>query len=281
MELASLVQIQLRDDVDQDNRNPRLQIRNLSPVKRKLIKEIAYSYYEFFGELNVAHIAKKRGIKIDWILEAGCHDGSDSVELFKSFNPNRYLAFEPDETARVKALQRFKSTGTNIIEMYPFGLSNHNFMKFLKYEAEGKGSGSTHLADEGDDVIAVKVFDELVTVEEESGLLWLDVEGHALQALQGMSNALQRIVIARVEVQLHTRNSDFVRDFSAVILLMKKFDLLPIFGPVYPGYFGDIIFLRKEFLRPHDKFRSRVLKFQMELLHLGLYPIIKKPTKIL
>ena len=241
--------------------------------------QLARRYYDYFGNLDVVSIVKAHQMSIDWILEAGCHDGSDSVTLVKELNPVRYLAFEPDETARAKALQRFESTGTHRIEMYPFGLSNYNSMRFLKYEAEGKGSGSTHLADEGDDVIEVKVFDELVTVEEGSGLLWLDVEGHALQALQGMKNALHRIVIAKIEVQLHTRNSDFVRDFIEVILLMEKSDLFPIFGPVYPGYFGDIIFLRKEFLRPYDKFRSRILKFQMGLLHLGVYQIIKKPTK--
>jgi len=136
--------------------------------------QLARRYYNYFGNLDVVSVAKKRQISIDWILEAGCHDGSDSVTLVKEFNPVRHLAFEPDETARAKALQRFESTGTNRIEMYPFGLSNQNSMRFLKYEAEGEGSGSTHFADEGDDVIAVKVFDELVTVEEDSGLLWLD-----------------------------------------------------------------------------------------------------------
>jgi FkbM family methyltransferase len=248
---------------------------------QKHLKQLSRQYYKFFGNLDVVSIVENRQISIDWILEAGCHDGSDSVTLARAFKPIRYLAFEPDETARERALQRFRYTGTSTIELYPFGLSNHNSMKFLKYEAEGKGSGSTHLTDEGDDPIAVKVFDELIIVEEVSGLLWLDVEGHALQALQGMSTALSRIVIAKVEVQLHTRNSDFIRDFAEVIQIMKQFDLLPIFGPVYPGYFGDIVFLRKDFFKPYDKFRGKILIFQMKFLHSCFYPMINKPTRIL
>ena len=278
MGLVSLVRIQPRDAVDLDNRNPRLQIRNLSPVKRKLIKKIAYSYYEFFGELDVAYIAKKRQIKIDWILEAGCHDGSDSVELFKNFNPNRYLAFEPDETARVKASRLFSEKKLEKIELFPLGLSSNDERKFLKYEAEGKGSGSTHFSASGEDAVNVISFDEHFQVQENSGLLWLDVEGHALQALTGMTKSLHKIAIARVEVQLHKRDGDFPQDFIEIVELMKQVSLIPIFGPVYPGYFGDIIFVNRNLINIRDKARSKLLILQMNFLHLFLYPRINKPT---
>lgn len=278
MELVSHVRIRRRGVAGLDNRNPRLQIRNLSPVKRKLIKKIAFSYYEFFGELNVAHIAKKRGIKIDWILEAGCHDGSDSVELFKNFNPNRYLAFEPDETARVKASRLFAEKKLEKIELSPLGLSSNDERKFLKYEAEGKGSGSTHFSSSGEDAVDAVAFDEHFQVQENSGLLWLDVEGHALQVLTGMTKSLHKITIARVEVQLHKRDGDFPQDFIEIIELMKQRSLIPIFGPVYPGYFGDIIFVNRNSINLRDKARSKWLILQMNFLHLFLYPRINKPT---
>ena len=240
-------------------------------------KTVLYFIYRLFGELDVVDIAKKRGIKIDWVLEAGCHDGSDSVSLYESFNPERYLAFEPDETARTRAERAFKLSKIETIELYPYGLSNVNSKRYLKYEAEGKGSGSTHFTDTGEDLVEIRAFDDHFTVKQQSGLLWLDVEGHTLQALDGMVASLHQIVIARVEVQLHTRNKDFIQDFLEVAQVMQKMSLAPVYGPIYPGYFGDIIFIDYKLLRIKDKFRSKFLWWTMQFLHLYFYPKIKKP----
>ena len=110
--------------------------------------------------------------------------------------------------------------------------------------------------------------------------MWLDVEGHAVPALEGMTDALARIAIARVEVQLHTRSEDFKQDFIQVISLMKQSSLVPIFGPIYPGYFGDIIFLRAELFNWKDLIRSKLVLFHLKILHLHIYPKLKKPTPI-
>ena len=249
-----------------------------SQKKSKSLKTIFYYFYKLFGELDVVAIAKKRGIKIDWILEAGCHDGSDSVILYQNFKPERYLAFEPDEAARTQAELAFKLSKVETIELHPFGLSNVNAKKYLKYEAEGKGSGSTHFADTGEDVVEIRVFDDHFTVHQQSGLLWLDVEGHTLQALDGMAVSLQQIVIARVEVQLHTRNKDFFQDFLEVTQVMLKMSLVPVYGPIYPGYFGDIIFVDSNLLKTKDKLRSKILWLLMKFLHLHFYPKINKPS---
>jgi FkbM family methyltransferase len=244
----------------------------------KSIKQVAYFLYRFFGESDVVAIAKKRGINIDWVLEAGCHDGSDSVRLHENLHPERYLAFEPDETARTQAELTFALGKLDAIELYPYGLSNVNSMKYLKYEAEGKGSGSTHFADTGEDVVEIRVFDDHFNVHQSSGLLWLDVEGHTLQALDGMSISLQQIVIARVEVQLHTRSKDFIQDFLEVVKVMQKMSLIPVYGPIYPGYFGDIIFMDSNLLKTRDKLRSKFLRVLLKFLHLYFYPKIKKPS---
>jgi FkbM family methyltransferase len=244
------------------------------------ISTLKNAYYSFFGDLDVVQIAKRHKIDVTWILEAGCHDGSDSIELFEQLKPTRYLAFEPDKVARLKAEKSFKVNQLSAIELYPVGLSNENSVKFLKYEAEGEGSGSTHFSDKGTDQVKICRFDECFTVNESLGLLWLDVEGHAIQALEGMTDALRKIVIARIEIQLHTRNEDFEQDFIGVIHLMKQASLVPIFGPIYPGYFGDIIFLRAEFFTWKDKIRSKLLLFHLKTLHLYIYPKLNKPSPI-
>jgi FkbM family methyltransferase len=249
---------------------------SLSPSK--FLRKAVNSYYQLLGNLDVVQIANDRLIQIDWILEAGCHDGSDSVELSNSFHPIRYLAFEPDKTARLKAAMTIEANQIENIELYPFGLSNVDKIVFLKYEAEGKGSGSTHFSDEGEDSVKICTFDNHFEIIEKNGLLWLDVEGHALQALEGMRKSLKSIAIARVEVQLHTRNKDFVRDFKRIIRLMKSASLVPIYGPVHPSHFGDIIFARSSQLSFRDKVRGRFLLLNIHFFHSLLFPLLRKPS---
>ena len=76
---------------------------------RKIVRSSVDWYYLFLGNMDVIEIAKRRSIDIDWILEAGCHDGSDTVVLSNYFQPDRYLAFEPDATARIKAIKLLKA----------------------------------------------------------------------------------------------------------------------------------------------------------------------------
>lgn len=235
--------------------------------------------YRSFENADVVKIASDRRIKIDFVIAAGCHNGSDTVNIMNSLNPLRYLAFEPDSFARIQAEKTFLNNMLIKVELHPQGLSNVNSQKHLKYEAEGKGSGSTHLSDFGEDQVEVLVFDEHFKVTQNSGLLWLDVEGHALQALEGMKTVLKKIAIARIEVQLHTRNDEFAQDFMQVIEVMREASLVPCFGPIRPGYFGEIIFINSKFLSSKDKLQGKILWIVMKLLHLTLYLKLNKlPT---
>lgn len=175
------------------------------------------------------------------------------------------------------ASKRFKLEELKDIELYPVGLSNEETSVYLKYEAEGKGSGSTHFSNVGEDLVRICKFDDNYSIEEKNGLLWLDVEGHATQALEGMMNSLHAFAIARVEVQLHTRNKDFVRDFKKVITYMNKGSPIPVFCPIHPSFFGDIVFVRASLLPLRDRLRSRILLFHMYLFNMILFLLLRKP----
>lgn len=245
----------------------------------KIIRRAIYGYYQYLGNVDVVEIAKRRSIEIDWILEAGCHDGSDTVVLSNHFQPDRYLAFEPDGAARLKAVKLFLARGLDSVELYPFGLSDIDTTMYLKYEAEGKGSGSTHFNVTGEDSVEIRNFDSHYKIMQKTGLLWLDVEGHAVQALEGMSHSLNLISIARIEAQIHTRGKDFVKDVDRVIQIMAEAGLIPIYGPVHPSCFGDIIFVRTSKLSFRDKARSKLLLFNMYCFHALLFPLLRKPAR--
>ena len=111
-------------------------------------------------------------------------------------------------------------------------------------------------------------------------LLWLDVEGHTLQALQGMQRALSNVVLAKIEVQLHTRNEDFKKDLFEVMKIMKKASLIPIYGPIHPSYFGDVIFVHRENAPIKFKIRSKILITHFFLLHKVAYPALGKLPRL-
>ncbi len=242
------------------------------------LRRLSRLYYGLFENLNVIELALGRKIEVNCVVEAGCHDGTDTIILEEFFKPIKYLAFEPDSTARSKALALFEKHKKHSIEIFDFGLSDKDSSGYLKYEADGAGSGSSHFRITGEEYVSVKAFDEHFQINNYKGLLWLDVEGHTTQVLSGMKNALNYIQLARIEVQLHTRNEDFKQDYEKVIHILKKADLIPIYGPIYPGFFGDLIFIKSTDAVFFDRMRSKLLRLHMLILHKHVYPRMNKPN---
>ncbi len=236
-------------------------------------------YYKFWSEVNLSRVSQSYKIEVLWIVEAGCHDASDTVELNFKYNPEHYFAFEPDPVAFLKAREILDSKSLMSINLFQEGLGNENSTKFLNYLASGKGSGSTFVAEQGEEKVSIcRLDDKLPTNLKEGGLLWLDVEGHTVKALAGMTATLKKINIAKVEVQLHSRNDNFEQDYAEVLTIFRQSGMVPVYGPLHPGYFGDIIFIRTSFLGLRGQLRSRLLSAQMQILHSFVYPVMGKPT---
>ncbi len=235
-------------------------------------------YYKFWSEIPLIRITKTYKLEIDWIVEAGCHDGSDTSELSKLFNPTQIFAFEPDPVAYYKAKERLNANSLSNISLFHEGLGEENSTKFLNFQSVGKGMGSTFLSEEGVEKVSVcRLDDKLPSSLGDGGLLWLDVEGHTLKALNGMRKTIPKFRIAKVEIQLHTRDFNFVRDFAEVIAVFKDAGLVALYGPLHPGYFGDVIFIRKVDLGLTGRLRSVLLTTQIRILHTYIYPALGKP----
>ena len=52
------------------------------------------------------------------------------------------------------------------------------------------------------------------------GLLWLDVEGHAVQALSGATKTLRKITLAKIEIQMHDMSLGRNADLFSVIKII-------------------------------------------------------------
>jgi FkbM family methyltransferase len=235
------------------------------------------SYYKMVGDSDVLNIALKYGVKIEWVVEAGCHDGTDTLLINSKLNPSRIYAFEPDPSAIARAQALFDGSLNNV-SLFPFGLSNENRVLYFKFPEDIEGTGLTILSTEGDISVPVKRFDDVVQDLNFGGLLWLDVEGHAVKALQGARNMLPLLSLAKIEVQMHDMNNLRREDFFEVYRIMRAAGLKPLYAPIHPGYFGDVVFVNKRLMTRIQNLYSRFLYLQMFLLHKIVYPLLGKPS---
>lgn len=148
------------------------------------------------------------------------------------------------------------------------------FLNFLNGE---EGTGSTYLADTGSSSVEVRRLNDLNLNLSYGGMLWLDVEGHAVQALRGASDCLDKLAVAKVEIQMHKMSDARKADYFEVNKIMLSHGLIPVRVPIYPGFFGDVIYVNMKELTFVDRLWSTALIFQMKVLHGFVYPLLGKP----
>ncbi len=148
------------------------------------------------------------------------------------------------------------------------------FLNFLNGE---EGTGSSYLAEIGSRSVVVRRLNDLKLNLDYGGMLWLDVEGHALQALNGASDYISNLAAAKIEIQMHKMSDSRVADYFEVNQIMLAHGLIPVRVPIYPGYFGDVIYLNKKEANFFDQIWSKVLVFQMKVLHGLVYSALGLP----
>ncbi len=233
-------------------------------------------YYNLIGDSDIIKYLLKKDIKISWVVEAGCHDGEDTLTINRSLKPFRIIAFEPDEHARLRAKNTYAANDLDV-ELHDFGLSNRNSELFLNFLNGEEGTGSSYLAETGSRSVVVRRLNDLKLNLDYGGMLWLDVEGHAVQALNGASDHISNLAAAKIEIQMHKMSDSRVADYFEVNQIMLAHGLIPVRVPIYPGYFGDVIYLNKKEANFFDQIWSKVLVFQMKVLHGFVYSALGLP----
>jgi FkbM family methyltransferase len=221
-------------------------------------------------------------IEVSWGIEAGCHDGSDSLLMIEKLGLEKLYAFEPDAEARAKAETLLFPKYTDVVELSPKGLSSSDGMAQLEDNGNPGGGISqvvkTVKSNAPEKLIHLIRLDDLGVFQNfRGGLLWLDVEGHATEVLKGARETLLSITIAKIEVQLHDMGFGRAKDAFQVVSILKTAGLIPIYLPIHPGYFGDIIFVRKTNLSHFLILKSQLKVLLFTSLHNYIYPLLKKP----
>jgi hypothetical protein len=105
----------------------------------------------------------------------------------------------------------------------------------------------------------------------------LDVEGAPHLVIEGAISTLQNILIAQIEVDMHTTSKIRKANYFKVDKLMRNNNFRLHYAPLHPGYFGDVIYIKENLLSFKEKIRSRILVIGMWILHSKIYPSLKKP----
>ena len=242
-----------------------------------------YSEYSNPGLLSVA---QKRQLDFRWVVEAGCHDGADTLKFLELPNVLKVYAFEPDEVAANDAAAKFESHGERV-KLHRLALMDRPGFIDLNSPTGEFGDGNSIVGnfrtdeselDSGIRYMRCSTLDAELKDLNGDGLLWLDVEGAAAKVLTGAASVLKSISLIQVEVELHN-SKHRLADFSKVHRILNKSEFSLIYAPLHPGFFGDAVYTKSEFLGTFEKLRSCALFSAYLLLHLLIYPALGKPRR--
>jgi FkbM family methyltransferase len=230
----------------------------------------------------------KNKIRIDFVVEAGGYDGTDTrVFLEKDLF---CFVFEPDPVSRIKFMSNVSPKNTDKLYIYDKALSNENGTSVLFFEEEfGAGFGSSSLIiptlNNDSDMVQVEEvrFSDYMPSRTEfsvfansenvsNGFLWLDVEGYALPALKGFGSQLRLMAAANIEVEFQPMHPKWEHsNFLEVLVFMKseRFRLRKV--SLQPTYRGDAFFLRESELSWVSLTRCICLELIAKFLHGVLY----------
>jgi FkbM family methyltransferase len=245
---------------------------------------ILNNVYAGWASPGLLQIAKQYKLEFSWIIEAGCHDGTDTLKFFELPNVSKVYAFEPDIVAANKAQEKFQNH-----------IDRVSLSQFALLDKAGFIQLSSPTGNFGDGTTLIEKFIEKLTPEASTlnlipcttldielsgisgrGLIWLDVEGSADKVLAGATKVLKNVDLIQVEVDLH--DSTYRRgNFFKVNKILRERDFAIIYGPVHPGYFGDALYIRKSILSFRGKLRYLTLDFLMYSTHKLIYPLLGMP----
>jgi len=252
------------------------------------LRERIFSRYRNPG---FSHYLERYSFTPDFVIEAGCHHGEDTLLLVEALNLTLVVAFEPDPTAFENANEVLKDLSN--VRLFPYGLgeSPGTFSLFInKAEPENGTSGIGFDVGNSEDwnrkAIEVKTLDSVITefgiklpANKRNCFLWLDVEGFEHKVLKGASRAIEGVGLAQIEINMH----DAIRkaNYLQVLSFLYRRGFCLVYAPLHPGYFGDSVFLHRSLIASNKtKIRGILLLVTMISLHSVIYPILNKPPRV-
>jgi FkbM family methyltransferase len=195
--------------------------------------------------LNLIKIIKSKGIEPKVMLDVGTRDLDDSITFSKAFPNCRVIAFEPNPDQYKICLENKKFYTHRVpegegpfdnIEVYNYAISDVE--GDLDFWVVGKNPGGSSLLEPIDvpysdgtwkkiTVKSRRLDNVLVELNVDSvDVVWMDVQGIELKALQGMGSILDTVKILYTEAApMPYYKGHILKDDLEKFLIEKKFTL--------------------------------------------------------
>jgi FkbM family methyltransferase len=242
--------------------------------------------YTRFQSPGLLKVASQRELKFEWVVEAGCHDGTDTLKFLELPNVKKVCAFEPDQVAADKAEAKFAMHGERV-ELKRIALMSYPGFIDLSSPTGNFGDGTSVVkhseiihpdSASNSSILKCSTMDLEVQNLGGNGLLWLDVEGSAAFVLTGAEETLKSILLIQVEVDTHTSKYRKA-NFSEVDKILRESGFSMLYGPLHPGFFGDAIYIKRTYLNWYEQMKSGAIRHLYLTLHLIIYPLTGRPKE--
>jgi len=156
-----------------------------------------------------------------YFFDVGANCGYYSITLAKNFKNLKILAFEPNNDAYLKFKKTLEINPdlSKRITLYNYGLSNKNSKLMMKslikygYAQTGGSSVNNDYQTEFKTQEAIfKVGDEEINIEESIVALKIDVEGHEINALNGIKQLINKNKCI-IQIEIFNENFEKVNQF--------------------------------------------------------------------
>lgn len=197
-------------------------------------------------------------------LDIGANIGNHTLQFSKHFD-NVYC-FEPNKT--IFDVLTINTRNRTNVHLNNFGLSNEARQSYLAVPEFNFGGGSvTSSVGTTNTEISLRVFDN--TIDHEFSFIKIDIEGHELNALKGMVNAITK---NKPIISFELINSESVAE--GLIPFLKKMGYNKFYIPHKRGVFSNSksflgIFLNGLFFRPRPELKE-IRKFDKKSYNLIL-----------
>lgn len=213
---------------------------------------------------------------INILCQVGAHFGQE-LEIFKKYNFEKILLFEPNDNA-VSILKESSKNLKNVY-IYPFALGNENKKREFYYSEENEGQSSSFLKPDLHSklqpgitfnekrIIQTRRFEDLDI--DYLDFLIMDVQGFELEVLKGIGKKLDEVKYIYTEV-----NRDNLYLDNVLIKDLDKFLLKNSFVRVWASWrtadmpWGDALYVNVKLIK---KFKANIFLIKNKLTTNKIY----------
>lgn len=189
---------------------------------------------------------RQNGFKLEIALDLGCKGGTIGDILIRNFSPKKVYGFEPTPESYDEVKQRYAKD--HRVEVFKLAVSNQNGTADFYIRAD-KPSGNSLRYGKDRPTMQVETI-RLDTWAQAHNIpsfdvVKIDVEGHELEALEGMGDYLNTVNILMAEVRFNDRPTLYHE--AAAFLERYGLQLYSIMGLYYENgriSWGDVVFVR-------------------------------------